>query len=73
MRKPSVFVEEGTILSHQAFEGDQYILRMEAPRAAATALPGSFAHIQCDPLLPMRRPISIMRAEPRAGWLEFLY
>jgi dihydroorotate dehydrogenase electron transfer subunit len=46
---------------------------MEAPRAAATALPGSFAHIQCDALLPMRRPISIMRAEPKAGWLEFLY
>jgi dihydroorotate dehydrogenase electron transfer subunit len=37
------------------------------------ALPGSFAHISCDPSVPMRRPLSIMRADRSAGWLEFLY
>jgi dihydroorotate dehydrogenase electron transfer subunit len=32
-----------------------------------------FAHLQCDPLLPMRRPLSIMRVSAEAGWVEFLY
>ena len=69
----TIFVEEAEILAHQAFEGDQYILRVEAPRCAAKAQPGSFAHIQCAPWKPLRRPISIMRTSPQQGWIEFLY
>ena len=48
-------------------------MRVNAPEAARRAEPGSFAHIQCDPSIPLRRPLSIMRAERSAGWLEFLY
>src|SRR5690606_28484843 len=51
----------------------QFVLRVAAPAAARRAEPGSFAHITCDPCVPMRRPLSIMRADPEQGWLEFLY
>lgn len=71
--RDTIFLEEAEILSHQAFEGDQYILRLHAPRCAAAALPGSFAHIQCDTSKPLRRPISIMRTSAEQGWVEFLY
>ena len=52
---------------------DQYLLRLRAPETARYARPGSFAHLQCDPQLPMRRPLSIMRADARESWVEFLY
>ena len=67
------FVEDAEILSHDSHPGDQFILRVQAPRCAANARPGSFAHLQCEPALPMRRPLSIMRVDATAGWVEFLY
>lgn len=69
----SVFLEEARIVSQQAWAGHQFVLRVQAPRAAQRAVPGTFAHITCDPSVPMRRPLSIMRADPDAGWIEFLY
>lgn len=76
MNKPqrdTIFLEKAEILSHQAFPGEQFILRLQAPQCAARALPGSFVHLQCDPLQPMRRPISIMRVSASLGWVELLY
>jgi dihydroorotate dehydrogenase electron transfer subunit len=49
------------------------VIRIQAPRCAAAALPGSFAHLTCDPQRPMRRPLSLMRADAKAGWIEILY
>ena len=69
----TLFVEDATILLHEKFPGNQYVLRVQAPRCASRANPGSFAHLQCAPSLPMRRPLSIMRADAAAGWVEFLY
>lgn len=69
----TIYVEDAVVLSHVAHPGNQFILRVQAPQCAAHARPGSFAHLSCDPLLPMRRPLSIMRADPRQGWVEFLY
>lgn len=69
----SVFLEDAKILSQRAHPGRQFVLRVEAPRAARHAAPGTFAHITCDPSIPMRRPLSIMRASPEEGWLEFLF
>jgi len=69
----SIFVEEATILSHEACAGEQYIVRLRAPKLAARARPGCFAHLRCDPQLPLRRPMSVMRADPAAGWVELLY
>ena len=71
--RDSIYLESAEILSHQAFSGQQYVLRVHAPECARTARPGSFAHLQCDPQLPMRRPISIMRSGGERGWVEFLY
>jgi len=71
--RDTIFVEECEILAHEAHPGAQHILRIRAPRIAAHARPGSFAHLQCDPLLPMRRPLSIMRVDAQAGWVDFLY
>ncbi len=59
----TIFVENGELLRVDEFPGDQFILRIRAPKCAAAAKPGSFAHITCDDTLPMRRPLSIMRVE----------
>ncbi len=69
----TIFVEEAKILDRQAYPGNQYTIRLHTPKCATRALPGSFVHIQCDPLLPMRRPFSIMRASPENGWIELLF
>lgn len=65
--------EDARVLAHEAWAGGQYVLRLAAPHCAASAVPGSFIHLQCDPEIPMRRPLSIMRADPVAGWIEVLY
>jgi dihydroorotate dehydrogenase electron transfer subunit len=69
----TIFLEEARVLDHRGFDGEQYVIRLEAPRCAARAEPGSFAHVTVDPAIPMRRPLSIMRADARAGWIELLY
>lgn len=71
--KNTIFVEDCEILSHQAFDGEQYIMRVHAPKIADKAQPGSFAHLTVHPLRPMRRPISIMRVNKEQGWVDFLY
>ena len=71
--RDTILLEQGEILSHESFAGDQYIMRVAAPGCARRALPGQFAHITVDPQRPMRRPISIMRASREQGWMDFLY
>ncbi len=72
-RRGTIFLEDARVISQQAFPADQYVLRVAAPKCAARAQPGSFAHVTCDAAIPMRRPLSIMRADAAEGWLEFLY
>lgn len=64
---------DAEVLTHEAHAADQYILRVHAAACAAAARPGTFAHLTCDDELPMRRPLSIMRVDAEAGWVEFLY
>ena len=71
--RDTIFPEQAEILSHQAFDGDQYIMRVQAPECARHARPGSFVHLQVAPFRPLRRPISIMRASRQQGWVEILY
>ncbi|MGI9263653.1 MAG: dihydroorotate dehydrogenase electron transfer subunit [Gammaproteobacteria bacterium] len=71
--RDTIFVDDAVVLEHQEYPGRQYILSVCAPQCAATALPGSFAHITCDPSLPMRRPLSIMSADSDSGEVHFLY
>ena len=65
--------ERAEVLGQREFPGGQYIIRIRSPRCAAAAAPGSFAHIRCDESLPMRRPLSIMRADASQGTLQILY
>jgi dihydroorotate dehydrogenase electron transfer subunit len=69
----TIFLEDARVLDQVAFDGEQYIIRVEAPKCAAHAQPGSFAHISCGEAVPMRRPLSIMRADANRGWIEMLY
>lgn len=67
----TIFVEDGEVLSVEAFPGEQFVMRIRVPKCAAAATPGSFVHVRCDETLPMRRPLSIMRAHE--DWIEILY
>lgn len=67
----TIFVEDGEVLSLQTFPGQQFVMRIRAPQCAAAARPGSFVHISCNELRPMRRPMSIMRAND--DWIEILF
>ena len=69
----SIFLESARVISHLAYDAEQFVLRLASPKCAAHAQPGSFAHVTCDASIPMRRPLSIMRADARAGWIELLY
>jgi dihydroorotate dehydrogenase electron transfer subunit len=69
----TIHLEEGQVVSQESWPGDQFVLRVAAPKCAASALPGSFVHLTCDPDVPMRRPLSIQRAHAREGWIEILY
>jgi dihydroorotate dehydrogenase electron transfer subunit len=69
----SIFLEDGKIVSQEGWPGEQFVLRISAPRCAARALPGSFVHLTCDPDVPMRRPLSIQRVDAKQGWIEILY
>jgi dihydroorotate dehydrogenase electron transfer subunit len=69
----TIFLEKARVISQLAYDAEQFVLRLAAPKCAARAEPGTFAHITCDAAIPMRRPLSIMRADARAGWIEVLY
>jgi dihydroorotate dehydrogenase electron transfer subunit len=69
----TIFLEQARVLSQLAYDAEQFVLRLNAPKCAAHAQPGSFAHLTCDATIPMRRPLSIMRADRQAGWIEILY
>ena len=77
MRHPvtrnTIFSESAEILAHHAHPADQYVIRLYAPRTATYSRPGSFVHLQCDNDLLMRRPMSIMRVDSGAGWVDILY
>jgi dihydroorotate dehydrogenase electron transfer subunit len=72
-QRGTIFLERARVISQLAYDAEQFVLRVAAPKCAAHAEPGSFAHLTCDEAIPMRRPLSIMRADARAGWIEMLY
>jgi dihydroorotate dehydrogenase electron transfer subunit len=71
--RDTIFIEDALVIDVRRFPGDQFIIRLRAPKCAASAAAGSFAHIQCDKAIPMRRPLSIMRANAAEGWIEVLF
>jgi dihydroorotate dehydrogenase electron transfer subunit len=69
----TIFEERAEVLAHERFAGEQFVLTLQAPKCARAAKPGSFVHLSCDEQVPMRRPLSIMRAHPERGTIEVLY
>jgi dihydroorotate dehydrogenase electron transfer subunit len=69
----TIFQEQAEVLAQERFEGNQFVLKLRAPKCARAATPGSFVHLSCDASLPMRRPLSIMRVDPQHGSIEVLY
>lgn len=71
--RDTIFDEQAEILAATAYPGDQYLIRLQSPVCASHAAPGQFLHVRCDDSIPMRRPLSILRSDARAGWLELLF
>ena len=46
VNRDTLFVEDATIISIESYPGEQYVIGMTAPKTAAAAVPGSFAHIR---------------------------
>ena len=69
----TIFSSEAEVLQQTVYPGGQYVLRLRAPDCARAATAGTFVHVQCTPGIPMRRPLSILRANAAEGWVEVLY
>lgn len=69
----TILERRGRILERQAYPGEQYVMRIECAEIAARAEAGAFVHLRCDPMLNMRRPMSIMRASASEGWFDILF
>ena len=69
----TLFVEDAEVIAVTSFPGEQFITRLAAPHCAEHAHAGTFAHMQCEQHILMRRPLSIMRADAEDGWIEVYY
>ncbi|MBN4073278.1 dihydroorotate dehydrogenase electron transfer subunit [Mariprofundus ferrooxydans] len=69
----TIFEEQAEILAHVTHPGDQFILRVHAPKTANSAKPGQFVHLRVSPERALRRPISIMLSNPEKGTVDLLY
>ena len=69
----TIFAEPALVRAVEHHPCEQYVVRFDAPRCARHAQPGSFVHLKCDDAIPMRRPLSIMRANPTEGWIDVLF
>lgn len=71
--RSTVYEEDASIVEHHAHAADQYVMRLHAPHTAAHAKPGNFVHLQCGAELPMRRPMSILRADRNNSCIDIMY
>ena len=71
--RQTIALEDARLVAREEYPGEQFVLRLAAPRCAARATAGSFVHLSCDDDIPMRRPLSIMRADAGEGWIEVLF
>jgi len=68
-----IFEEQAEILAHVTHPGEQFVMRVRAPKTATHAKPGQFVHLRVSPERPLRRPISIMLSNPNKGTIDLLY
>ncbi len=72
-QRNTAFEEEAKVLAHITHPGDQFIIRLYAPKTAVHAKPGQFVHLRVSPERALRRPISIMLTNPEKGTVDLLY
>ncbi len=68
----TIFEEQAEVIANIHHPGDQFILRLKAPKIAQHAKPGQFVHIRVSPDRLLRRPISIMLTHPGKGTIDLL-
>jgi NAD(P)H-flavin reductase len=65
------------VISNEAVDAEYLQLNLNAPEPAPSALPGQFFHLETTSDRPsnllLRRPMSIYKADPVSGTVEFLY
>ncbi len=71
-RRATIHEETAIVVASASHPGEQFIMRLRAPRIAAAAQPGQFIHLRCDDAIPLRRPLSLMQADPEAGTIDLL-
>lgn len=71
--RDTICVEDAEVVANTPYAAGQHVVRLLAPRIAEKSLPGQFIHIRCNDALPMRRPMSIMRADAKTGFIDFLF
>ncbi|PJA31448.1 MAG: dihydroorotate dehydrogenase electron transfer subunit [Zetaproteobacteria bacterium CG_4_9_14_3_um_filter_53_7] len=69
----TLFEEKAQVLAHVTHPGDQFIMRLLAPKTAKKAQPGQFVHLRVSDERALRRPISIMLTDPERGTVDLLY
>ena len=69
----TLYVEQAQLISQDIYEDSQFHMVLKAPETSKNAKPGHFVHMQCDPTIYMRRPMSIMRCNPSKESIEILY
>lgn len=74
---PALADVEATVIANDAINAEYLRLTLNAPAPAPSALPGQFFNLECGSDRPrdllLRRPMSIYRADPDSGTIEFLY
>ena len=69
--------QEAPVLIHRRIAVDHYLMRLKSPVAARRAKPGQFVHVRCredgDYFPLLRRPLSLLDADPQAGTIDFIY
>jgi len=68
----TIFEEQAGVIANVRHPGDQFILRLKAPKTAKHVRPGQFVNIRVSPDRPLRRPISIMCASPEKSTIDLL-
>ena len=69
----TLYVEQAELVSHNAYQSEQYHMILKAPETSMHAKPGNFVHMQCNENIFMRRPMSIMRSDSKNKTIEILY
>ena len=73
MHKASIFEETSEVIHQEAFEENQFVITLKAPKASKTAKPGEFAFVDCGEQTLLRRPLSYLRTNPNNDTVEFMY